>query len=179
MSFYYSVFLTKENDSLNTKCLTSCTYTPRFMNTVVNPVLFIKIQQHHCGVANTCEQDQLKAFRSQRAVIAGYLFQSDKLLKEFKEWLDKNSIVTNVDNSSGKDQDSWYIKFTNSSSHYRLVDSLFNGAYMNSRITKTGGGVRTRYENLNVKELQDKCKLRKIKYSGLKKAELIAALRQR
>jgi len=41
----------------------------------------------------------------------------------------------------------------------------------------TGG--RKRFESLTVKELQHKCAQRKLKYSGLRKAELIALLRRR
>lgn len=42
---------------------------------------------------------------------------------------------------------------------------------------KQQGGRRLPYENLTVKELQQRCAKRKIKYSGLRKADLIAALR--
>ncbi len=47
-----------------------------------------------------------------------------------------------------------------------------------------GGGIaktlrKHRYESLTVKELQDRCRKRKIPYSGLRKAELIAKLRMK
>jgi hypothetical protein len=45
-----------------------------------------------------------------------------------------------------------------------------------------GGGAKPRkgsYETLTVKELKERCAKRGIKHSGLKKIELIAALRRR
>lgn len=51
------------------------------------------------------------------------------------------------------------------------------------RIKATGnvssGGRQRKYENLTVNELKAKCKSRKLKYSGLRKAELIALLRKK
>lgn len=53
------------------------------------------------------------------------------------------------------------------------------GPVRGSLAPKQSGGSRKRYEDLTVKELCERCKKRGIKYSGLKKAELVSALRKK
>lgn len=63
-----------------------------------------------------------------------------------------------------------------------IVWNVFNGSWVATKINAVGGKAKKHrkgsYESMTVAELVGKCRQRKIKYSGLRKAELIAALRR-
>lgn len=74
------------------------------------------------------------------------------------------------------------IKIDNKTYEYLIVidEAQHKNVRLFRHFDEQSGGSKTkrvRYESLTVPQLKEKCKLRRIKTTGLKKAELIAALR--
>jgi hypothetical protein len=61
----------------------------------------------------------------------------------------------------------------------KRLEAAKNIAEINKFNDYTGGSKKTKLESRTVKELQALCAKRRIVYSGLRKAELVAALRKK
>lgn len=77
-------------------------------------------------------------------------------------------IVDNIKNS---------MKIYKMTQSQKMWEEKLPEMYWTIPVNKRGGSAR--YEKLTVKELQERCRQRKIPYSGKRKAELIASLRKK